>query len=153
MAASNVKLFPNRIAELTSETGIVGRFVARFTEGVIVRAAINAPHETGRLARSIGPLKQEYGPSSIDIRIGSVATNPRNGFTYARAQHTGAKARNAKPGNKMVFKPRRSSRWIVTAHVGPIPSDPYLTDALKEANLAQPAGQKFRVVLKLDTRG
>lgn len=154
MTASGVKLFPNRIAELTSETGIVGRFVAHYTQDVVVRAAINAPHETGRLARSIGVLKAEHGPSSISIKVGSNVVNPRNDFAYARAQHTGARGRKASnPGTPMKFKPRRSNRWVVTLKVGPIPSDPYLTDALKEANVAQPSGQKFTIKLNLEKRG
>ncbi len=64
---------------------------------------------------------------------------------YARAQHTGARARQARPGGLMKFKPRRSARWVVTARVGPIPPDPYLTDALRAANATLPSGLKFRI--------
>lgn len=147
MAASDVKLFPNRIAALTSQSGIVGRFMNAFAQDVVARAAIEAPTETGRLSRSIGQQKRIFGSDEVFIRIGSNATNPRNDFTYARAQHTGARARNARPGGKMIFKPKRSSKWIVTAHVGPIPPDPYLTDALKAANAGLPSGARFKVVV------
>lgn len=147
MTASGVKLYPNRIAQLTSEGGIVGRFMSAFAQDVVVRAAIEAPSDSGRLSRSIRQERRDFGPASVDIRIGSTATNPRNDFMYARAQHTGARARSARPGGKMVFKPRRSGRWIVTAHVGPIPPDPYLTDALRAANATLPSGTRFTIVV------
>lgn len=147
MAASGLKLFPNRIAALTSETGIVGRFMSGFAQDVVARAAIEAPTDTGRLSRSIHQQKRDFGPADIEIRIGSTATNPRNDFTYARAVHTGARARSARPGGKMIFRPRRSGKWIVTAHVGPIPADPYLTDALRAANATLPSGTRFRILV------
>jgi hypothetical protein len=146
MAASNVKLFPNRIAALTSQTGIVGRFMTSFAQDVVARAAIEAPTDTGRLSRSIRQERQFFGPTTVDIRIGSKAVNPRNDFMYARAVHTGARARQARPGGLMKFKPRRSNRWVVTARVGPIPADPYLTDALRAANATLPSGTRFRIV-------
>lgn len=154
MAASGFKLFPNRIAALTSQTGIVGRFTAAFAQDVVVRAALNAPHETGALARDIKIIRANFGSDTVILKVGANVTNPRNGFQYARVVHTGAKARKAKdPARPMRFKPRRSNKWVTTLRVGPIPSQPYLLEGLREANVTMPSGQKFRIVAKPDTRG
>ncbi len=143
----SVRLFPNRIAQLTTESGIVGRFVASFAQDVVARAAIEAPTDTGRLSRNIRQQRREFGASSIDIQIGVRVVNPRNDFSYALAQHTGARARDARPGGKMIFRIRRSGRFVRTAHVGPIPPDPYLTDALLAANATLPADRRFSIVV------
>jgi hypothetical protein len=131
---------------LTGPTGPVFRVVREFADLVLVKAKENAApigaDSFGALQADLEIKEHEVVPGhSIRYKIGTDPIDPFNGFGYGLVAHEGHGVLRAKPGGRMNFFWYLKDESVSAKTVRPTSGNPFLTDALIEANAA--LGEKF----------
>lgn len=121
---------------LYGASGPVYRRVLAYGERVEVLAKAQAPRETGRLAASINGLGPDRQAGYIRMRVGAPRLFNLGGQSvdYAFIVHEGHGVLTPKTQSSMAFFWERRGKFVRLKKVNPTSEDPYLWDALVEAN-------------------
>lgn len=129
-----------KLAELlTGPTGPVYLAVRHMADEIVADVKANGPigfdqggsRATGLLRDDMRVRGETISADRVTITVGTDPENPKDGYHYAAAVHTGRAAIDSASIMKFVD---RGGVLRYTHHVGPARSDPFLYDAVKRIN-------------------